>query len=842
MKRLVIGILAHVDSGKTTLSEALLYRAGEINKLGRVDHRDSFFDTDTIERDRGITIFSKMAPLHFDDCEFTLLDTPGHADFSAEAERVLCVLDYAVLLISASEGVQSHTKTLWDMLKRYNVPTFIFVNKTDISGVDKEKLYDSIKKELSDSCIDFSDEESMYENAATVSEEMLECYLESGRIEKSALISAIAERKLFPILFGSALKMQGVDEFTTLLREYTEEKKYQSEFGAKVFKIGEDPQKKRLTYMKITGGELKTRDLLETGEEGEKVTELRIYSGAKYKSVPSVSAGGVAVAVGLINTLPGDGIGIEKVSEPLMSEAVFSYAVKLPEGTDMTWALSCFKRFEEEENSLKVSWNERTKQINVALMGQVQLEVLSRVMKERFSLDAQFESGNIIYKETIKDSVEGVGHYEPLRHYSEVHLLLEEGKRGSGLVFRSKCSEDLLDKNWQRLIMTHLREKTHIGVLTGSAITDMKITLVSGRAHVKHTEGGDFRQATYRALRQGLMQAKSVLLEPYFKFAITLPTENIGRAMSDLENMGAEISLPETDGDFSVLSGYAPAAAMQNYQADITAYTHGMGKISINFSGYRECKNSDEVIKSIGYDAEADIENTADSVFCSHGSGFLVKWNEVKNYMHLEGIEDKTVEAAPPVSVRSRARENADPEELIKIFEQTYGKIKRKTFKPMQNEVEQKEYKMKENAKTESFLLIDGYNIIFAWEDYKKIANENLETARELLIERVCNYQAMKNTNVILVFDAYKVKSRHEEVEKIHGISVVYTKEAETADAYIEKTTKKLCKKGRVRVATSDGLIQLIIFGNGAYRMSAREFLQEIERTEEEIREYLKEE
>lgn len=841
MKRLVVGILAHVDSGKTTLSEGLLYCAGEIKRLGRVDHKDAFLDTDKIEKDRGITIFSKQAMIGLENAEITLLDTPGHVDFSAEAERVLRVLDYAILVISGSDGVQSHTRTLWNLLCHYDIPTFIFVNKMDLISAERSVIKEDLSRNLSGGCLDFGmcGEEFM-ENAAMLDEELLDEYMANGSICDESLKNAIAARKIFPCFFGSALKNDGVGEFLEGLERYTIEKKYGRDFGAKVFKISEDDRGQRLTYMKITGGSLKVKSLLNGKRWSAKANELRIYSGAKYKSVQEVFAGGVCAVTGLADAYPGEGLGCEPDSESLMLEPVFSYSVEPEQGDDIHNLLSVFRRLEKEETQMHVIWNEHLQKINIQVMGEVQLEVLKRILEERFDIRAEFEHGSIIYKETIEDSVEGVGHYEPLRHYAEVHLLLEPGKRGSGLTFSTKCSEDVLDKNWQRLVLTHLAEKTHTGVLTGSPITDMKITLVNGRAHIKHTEGGDFRQATYRALRQGLMQAKSVLLEPYYSFTLEVPMESVGRAMTDLQQLGAVFDTPDSREDTAMISGSAPISAIQGYHTEVTAYTHGRGRLHCVFMGYEPCARQSEVVKEIGYDCEADVENTPNSVFCSHGSGFTVKWDKVFEYMHVSGLnlnKNDYIDAEP----KKYKKMIADEEELLRIFEMTYGKVKRSVPRPLKpvHGAAKKPQRVKPVSEGPAYLLIDGYNIIFAWEELKKIAQESLEDARILLISRICNYQAVKKSNVILVFDAYKVKGGVREVEKVHGISVVYTKEAETADAYIEKTTKQLCKNHRVRVATSDNLEQIIIFGHGAVRVSAREFLSEVEQAEQEIRDFI---
>ena len=833
MKRLCIGILAHVDSGKTTLCEGLLYAAGEIRTLGRVDHKDAFLDTNEIERDRGITIFSKQAVINAFDTKISLLDTPGHVDFSAETERTLRVLDYAILVISGSEGVQSHTKTLWNLLSHYGVPTFIFINKMDLPETDRESILSELQTELSGGCIDF--ENIDYEQAATLDETLFEEYMESECLSEASIKNAISGRKIFPCFFGSALRNEGVDSFLGGVCKYTSEKKTKSEFGAKVFKISEDERGVRLTHIKVTSGSLKTKTVI--GDN--KINEMRIYSGVKFTHATEVFAGEVAAVTGLPESYPGMGLGCEADSGELTMEPVFTYSVVVPDGTDVHSVLTALRKIEQEETQMHVLYNELLQKIDVQIMGMVQLEVLKRILADRFSIDVEFEHGNIIYKETIANTVEGVGHYEPLRHYSEVHLLLEPGKRGSGLVFRSACSEDVLDRNWQRLIMTHLKEKTHLGVLTGSPITDIRITLVNGRAHQKHTEGGDFRQSTYRAVRQGLMMAESVLLEPYYNFVLEVPFDKTGRAMTDLQQLGAEFGSPVTKENTTVISGSAPVSRLRDYHLDVISYTHGEGTLSVSFGGYMPCQNTDEVIEKIGYNAEADTVNSADSVFCERGAGFTVKWNEVYDYMHIPLLSDKKKETEP--IVRKYEKITASEEELLKIYESVYGKIKRELPRPMKTPKTPKPYKEKPIATMQTYLLIDGYNIIFANDELKAIAEDSFDAAREILIRKVCNYKAVRPYNIILVFDAYKVKGARREIEEISGITVVYTKEAETADAYIEKTSKELAKNYRVRVATSDGLEQIIIFSQGAMRIPASEFLAEIELAENEIRDFIKE-
>ncbi len=841
MKRLVVGILAHVDAGKTTLSEGLLYTVGAIRNLGRVDHGDAFLDTDTLERARGITIFSKQAMLSTDEVSITLLDTPGHVDFSAEMERSLRVLDYAILVISGAEGVQSHTETLWKMLAHYDVPTFIFVNKMDLPSASKEERMAEIAERLSTGAVIFgAEDEAFYENIAMQSAPLLETFLENGSISEGEIAEAISMRQVFPVYFGSALKNEGVREFFEGFCRYTREKEYPREFGAKVFKIAEDDKGQRLTYMKITGGSLPIKTVLEGKSWQSKVNELRLYSGARFTRIQEAMPGSVCAVPGLLGTYAGEGLGIEEEDPSLLSEPVLTYAVELPEGTDALSALAIFRKLAEEETRMYVLWNPLVQKIDVQVMGEVQLEVLKSILETRFALSVAFTDGSIIYKETIKNTVEGVGHFEPLRHYAEVHLLLEPGKRGSGIQILADCSEDMLAKNWQRLVLTHLEEKTHMGVLTGSPITDIKITLVSGRAHIKHTDGGDFRQATYRAVRQGLMQAESVLLEPWYSFTLSVPGESLGRALTDLERMGAVFSAPEVGEQTSVVRGRGPVSRMLKYHTEVLAYTHGKGRLSCAFSGYDVCPDAIRVIEEIGYRAEADVENSADSVFCSHGAGNLVPWDEVFSYMHVPTIAQQKEEESVPKEPIRRVSRAADDDTLLAIYERTYGKVQRRMPDVLRTPKKtEATYKGKETPKGPEYLLVDGYNIIFAWEALSEIAKENLEAARECLIQRLCNYQAMRKNNVILVFDAYRVRGSMREIEKVHGISVVYTKEAETADAYIEKTTRELVKHYRVRVATSDRLEQIIVFGQGTQRVSAAEFLAEVETAEQEMRAFI---
>ncbi|MBE7051276.1 MAG: GTP-binding protein [Ruminococcaceae bacterium] len=840
MKQITIGILAHVDSGKTTLSESFLYNAGQISKLGRVDHGDAFLDTNEIERDRGITIFSKQAVFNIDNTRITLVDTPGHVDFSAETERTLCVLDYAVLVVSGTDGVQSHTRTLWSLLSHYNIPVFIFVNKMDLPNEGKEAVIDNLKTGLSEGCVDFSAlDDEFYENAALLDNSLMNEYLEDSTICSESLIKAVNSRKIFPCFFGSALKNEGVKEFLAAINDYTLQKTYPEAFGARVFKITEDEKGTRLAHLKITGGSLKVKTLITKDGWSEKINEIRIYSGNKYTSVQEVSSGEVCAVTGLSKISAGDGIGEDVGEERFFSEPVFTYSVRLPDNMDITRALPMFRRLEQEETQMQVRLGGIPEKINVRIMGEIQLEVLKRVLADRFGLEVEFEEGSILYKETISNSVEGVGHYEPLRHYSEVHLLMEPGEPGSGISISSKCSEDVLARNWQRLILTHLSEKDHLGVLTGSPITDIKITLVNGRAHNKHTDGGDFRQATYRAVRQGLMQAKSVLLEPYYSFVLELPTSSTGRALTDFQQMGADFEPPVSGGDITRIKGKAPVSAISGYHKEVVAYTHGTGRLSLSFSGYEPCKNADEVIGQIGYNPLSDQDNTPDSVFCAHGAGFVVSWDEVFDHMHLPLADSAHAEYVPKASGHLGGSITASDDELMRIFEQTYGKIK--TDKPKNYAAERtaKPYKSQQINLGLEYLLIDGYNIIYAWDELKKISDDNPDAARNILINRLCNYQAMKKNNVIVVFDAYKVKGNIGEVERVGNVTVVYTKEAETADTYIEKTSKELSKTYRVRVATSDREEQMIVFGNGGVRVSADEFRAELDLVEKEMRRFI---
>lgn len=867
--KLTIGILAHVDAGKTTLAESILYLTGSIRKLGRVDHQDAFLDTYELERERGITIFSKQAEFRLGEREVTLLDTPGHVDFSAEMERTLQVLDYAILVISGADGVQGHVQTLWRLLKQYEIPVFLFINKMDQPDTNEKALMEELTKRLDEKCINFSgglETEEVKENLAVCDEAVLEHYLESGEIQKEEIINLIAKRKVFPCYFGSALKIQGVEEFLRGIETFTRECAYPEEFGARVFKIARDAQGNRLTYLKITGGSLKVKMLLSNEKEAgegkeelweEKAEQIRIYSGNSFEAVKEAKAGSVCAVTGLSHTYCGQGLGIEAHTFLPVLEPVLTYKIELPEDCNVHSMLIKLKELEEEEPQLHIVWDERLQEIHAQVMGEVQIEILKRMIWERYQTEVEFGSGKIVYKETIEDCVEGVGHFEPLRHYAEVHLKLEPAERGTGLHFFADCSEDLLDRNWQRLVLTHLEERMHKGVLTGSEITDMRITLVSGRAHLKHTEGGDFRQATYRALRQGLKKAKSVLLEPVYEFRLELPADKVGRAMADIQKMYGEFQLSDSEGEYSVVTGFAPVSLMRDYQKEVMAYTSGHGRLFCTLKGYMPCHNADEVIEEMNYDSESDLENPTGSVFCAHGAGFIVPWYEVEDYMHLElqTPMQKQVEEEIPMPKRTPQEAEAylkegvqNEEELRAIFERTYGAVKRErqgwervskrnpnrnpSVRSSETENTRKE---KKREPIKEYLLVDGYNIIFAWEDLNELSKINIESARNKLMDRLSNYQGYKKMTLILVFDAYKVKGNPGSVMKYHNIYVVYTKEAETADQYIEKTVHEIGRKYQVTVATSDALEQVIILGQGGNRLSAANLLEEVEAVEAEI-------
>lgn len=848
-----VGLLAHVDAGKTTLSESILYQSGAIRNLGRVDHQDAFLDTDEMERERGITIFSKQAVLTWKDTEITLLDTPGHVDFSAEMERVLQVLDCAVLVISGADGVQGHTETLWKLLTRYGIPVFLFVNKMDQEGTDCGKLLAELKSRFSEGCIDFgrveTGAEEVIEEIAVCDEQTMEEYLEKGSVAAASIRRLVAERKIFPCYFGSALHLQGVEELMNGICTYQMQKEYPAAFGAKVYKIARDGQGNRLTYLKVTGGTLKVKDVI--GENGDKVNQIRVYSGEKYELLSEADAGKVCAVTGLAETYPGQGLGAEKDSELPILEPVLTYRIILPDDCNVHTMLRDLKLLEEEEPELHVVWIEKSQEIHVQLMGDVQIEILQRIIKERFGVLVEFGEGSIVYKETIAAPVEGVGHFEPLRHYAEVHLRLEPGERGSGMQFDSECSEDVLDRNWQRLVLTHLEEKEHKGVLTGSVITDMKITLTSGKAHLKHTEGGDFRQATYRAVRQGLKKAESVLLEPYYEFRIELPSENVGRAMTDIQNRFGKFEAPETLGEMTVLTGIAPVSTLSGYQKDVIAYTGGRGRISLTLKGYDLCHNQEEVVAARGYDSELDLANPTGSVFCAHGAGFVVDWDEVEEYMHMERTLDQTgEEGLAEVTLPKRRHSSIEltQEELDAIYvrtpdpvKQNHGSVtvyaKEKDREPGSVYADPKwERRRREKEGRQEYLLVDGYNIIFSWEELRELSEKDIGAARGKLADILSNYQGYRKCTLILVYDAYKVEGNPGEVMKYHNIYIVYTKEAETADQYIEKTVRRIAKDASVTVATSDGLEQVIILGQGANRMSAPGLKEEIERTLAEVR------
>lgn len=856
MENIVMGILAHVDAGKTTLSEGMLYLSGTVRKLGRVDHKDAFLDTYSLERDRGITIFSKQAVFSLGNRRINLLDTPGHVDFSAEMERTLQVLDYAVLVISGADGVQGHTETLWKLLKLYEIPTFIFINKMDQPGTDRESLLTELKERLDEGCIVFGKGKNVesLEEIAMTDEAVLDYFMEHETVRNEDICRLIRERKIFPCYFGSALKLDGVQELLAGFEEYMKPFDGKKEFGARVFKISRDDKGERLTFLKVTGGKLVVKMPI---NKEEKINQIRIYSGAKYEAVNEVEAGGVCAVTGLSSSYIGQGLGVEKGTAAPFLEPVLTYQMILPEGADTTKVLRELKQLEEEEPLLNIVWNPALEEIHVQLMGEVQTEILKTMIAERFHLDVEFGTGKIVYKETIKSPVVGVGHYEPLRHYAEVHLKMEPLEAGSGLVFDTDCSEDVLDRNWQRLILTHLQEREHPGVLTGAPITDMKITIVAGRAHLKHTEGGDFRQATYRAVRQGLKSAESVLLEPWYSFVLEVPSEQVGRAMSDIGQMNGSFEEPEAENKQGMvrLTGTAPASEMRDYQREVWAYTKGRGRITLTLKGYEPCHNAEEVIEEIGYDSERDVDNPTGSVFCAHGAGFLVKWDEVPEYMHIKedflaekpGIEQDEMMAVQMgnhcnYSGGYSSSYDDDPE-LLTIMEREFGskQEERDRYSSYRKQTVSTPVRhttvIKENEPKKEYLLVDGYNIIFAWEELNELAKASIDAARNKLMDILSNYQGFSGCTLILVFDAYKVKGNQGEVQKYHNIYVVYTKEAETADQYIEKTTHEIGRKYKVTVATSDALEQVIVMGQGAYRISARDFYEEVERTEKQIRE-----
>ena len=832
MKKIVAGILAHVDAGKTTLAEAMLYRTGKLRKIGRVDHGDTALDTHTLERERGITIFASQAVFSTDKIEVTLLDTPGHVDFSSETERTLSVLDYAILVISGLDGVQSHTLTLWKLLKLYNVPTFVFVTKMDFARKSREEIIENLNSELDGEFVDFCDEAAMAEGLALCSESLMEKYLGGETIDEKEIAKTVKMRQVFPCFFGSGLKLDGIDKFIKALEEYTIQPKYPEAFGAKVFKISHDPQGVRLTHIKVTGGSVKVREMI--GDE--KISGIRLYSGAKFTTADEVKSGEICALTGLDKTRNGQGIGFEAAGEKPTLEPVMNYRVVLPPECDADTLLPKLRELEEEDPQLHVTWNSHLKEIHVGLMGEVQAEILKSIVAERFGVKIDIDSGRVMYKETIENTVEGVGHYEPLRHYAEVHLIMEPLPRGSGLVLKTDCSEDTLDRNWQRLILMHLGEKQHLGVLTGSPITDMKITLAAGRAHIKHTEGGDFRQATYRAVRQGLMQAKSRLLEPYFSFRLEVPSEQIGRAINDIRMKSGSFDSPEESGGMSVLRGKAPVTELNGYASEVAAYTGGRGRLYCESAGYDDCHNAEKVIAEMNYNPEADLDNTPDSVFCAHGGGFAVKWNRVEEYMHLESCLEKEKPYTPPVNRRNL---HIDDKELEAIMEREFGKPKYELYRTTaRNEEATADIELTERK---NYVLVDGYNVIFAWDELKSLADTDLGAARERLMKIMCNYSAYTKNNVVLVFDAYKVPGNKGERFDFHNIHVVYTKERELGDVYIEKLISEIGKNDRVRVVTSDNLIQLSAVRFGVLRMSAAEFEREVDSVHAKIGKFLDE-
>lgn len=886
MKKIVLGILAHVDAGKTTLAEGILHACGTIRKAGRVDHKDAFLDNGEMERARGITIFSKQARVTWKDCDITILDTPGHVDFSAEMERTLQVLDYALLVIDGKDGVQGDVHTLWQLLGRYRVPVFIFVNKMDQPGTDREAVLTELRHKLDNNIMeipsDIASETEAAEELAMCSEQLMEEYLENGIIEADSVNDAICERKLFPCFFGSALKEEGITELLDGINSMTENMEYPEEFGARVYKIGRDASGVRLTYMKVTGGTLRVKMMVgnSCSADGdnvweEKADQLRLYNGAGYQMAEKVEAGDICAVTGLLKTFAGQGLGIESENSAPVLEPVITYRLILNDETDPVVALGKVRQLEEEEPELHVTWQEESREIHIQVMGQVQMEILKSTLAERFGIEAEFDAGSIVYKETLAEPVVGIGHFEPLRHYAEVHLLMEPGERGSGVQIASLCSSDELDKNWQRLILTHLEERIHPGVLTGSELTDVRIILIAGRAHDKHTEGGDFRQATYRAVRQGLRSGRNILLEPWFDFRLEVPADNIGKAMSDVTRMHGEFQPPVTEGDKCILTGSAPAAAMRDYSREVTAYTRGHGRLTCTLKGYEPCHNAEEVIAGCGYDPEADTANPTGSVFCAHGAGFVVPWYEVRDYAHVEdgwkpddgngtytanAVNNENEIGGIAVPIKNASYRSSEQyitqEEIEEIFRQTYRKkpeelslFKEHNGRKYSNtgsqdrtgRVSEKRHIPKQEPLDE-YLLVDGYNIIFAWPELNELSKDNLDSARRKLMDILCNYQGYKGCNLILVFDAYKVKGNPGSVEKYHNIYVVYTKEAETADQYIEKTVHDMHQtppnKGRYRVtvATSDALEQMIVWGNGAQRISALGFKADVENASQGIK------
>ncbi len=842
-KNICAGLLAHVDAGKTTLSEAMLYLSGEIKKLGRVDHRDCFLDTHSLERERGITIFSKQARLELEHSMVTLMDTPGHADFAAEAERSIQVLDLGLLVLSASEPVQSHTETLWRLGESYKLPCFIFVTKMDLPNAGREEIIELLQNRLCENCVDFGlGREQLMEHIALCGEEAMEEYLETGAVSDETVRKLIGARQLFPVFFGSGLKTQGVEELLRALDGYAPEKEYGEEFAARVYKIGSDPQGKRLSYMKISGGSLKVRSPIKYKDEKgneleEKVSQIRLYSGSKYETAEEVSAGQVCAVLGLSACRSGQGLGAEGDAAPALLEPVLSYRVIPPKGMDPALLLPKLRQLGQEDPQLHVSWNEGLGEISLQLMGKVQTEVLKSLVKERFDIDIGLDTGRIMYRETIKNTVEGVGHFEPLRHYAEVHLIMEPLPLGSGIQVESICSEDSLDRNWQRLILSHLLEKQHLGVITGSPITDIKISLASGKAHDKHTEGGDFRQATYRAVRQGLMQAESLLLEPWYAFQLELPPEQIGRAISDLRTMNGDFESPEEAGELSRLRGTAPVSAMNGYAQELAAYTRGRGRLSLRSAGYRPCPNPRPVIEEIGYQPERDLENTADSVFCSHGAGVNIAWDKVKDYMHLPSCLEKEREAEPLPAPRYRSL-SIDERELEAIMEREFGPIRRKAYAAPQRNQAPAQSAAPLNKK--EYLIVDGYNLIFASPELKALAKDRLDLARSRLMDMLSNYAGFTKAQLVLVFDGFRTPGNPGSRSDYHNIHVAFTKDGETGDAYIEKIADEIGKNYSVRVVTSDNLIRLSALRSGVLRCSAGEFINELDWVLGQIEQVLK--
>mgnify|MGYP001862897886 FL=1 len=844
MKRLTTGIMAHVDAGKTTLTEAMLYLTGNIRRLGRVDHGDAFLDTQELERERGITIYAKQAILRRGDLELTLVDTPGHVDFSAETERALQVLDCAILVVSAADGVQGHTETLWQLLEEAGVPVFLFVNKMDQPNEGKAAILKQLEGRLGHGFVDMADPEARGEGAALCSEELMERYLSGEEFTQEELAALVVQRQLFPVYFGSALQVEGVEELLDGIQAYTLEPEWPQDFGARVFKITRDERGERLTWLKVTGGQLRVREVLHGLDWEEKVNQIRLYSGAKFTAVDMAPAGTVCAVTGLTRTTAGEGLGAEENWTGPRLEPVLSYQVIPPEGVDASTLLERLRRLEEEDPQLQVEWEPHAEQVRVKLMGQVHREVLERELRRRFMLDVTFGPGSIVYLETLAKPVEGVGHFEPLRHYAEVHLLLEPLERGAGLQIDTVCSEDVLDGNWQRLILTHLVERQHVGVLTGSPITDLKLTLLTGKGHLKHTEGGDFRQATYRAIRQGLMMGETILLEPWYTFRLEVPGESVGRAMTDVQRMCGEFEGPQMRGETAVLTGSLPVSEVGDYWSQVAAYTQGRGRFSCRLDGYRPCHNTQQVVEERGYDPDRDVDNPSGSVFCDHGAGVHVPWNEVRSHMHVDSgwlpEEERARKAQPaPQFQRGYASQVALDKELEEIFARTYGAVKPRAFHSVKATTKPKERPWKGLKKRtgKDYLLVDGYNIIHAWEDLSTLAREDLDGARAKLIDLLRNYQSWRGCRVIVVFDAYKVKGGKGAVEQLGDLYVVYTKEAETADMYIERTTYQLSRDNRVRVATSDGLEQMIILGHGAQRMSAAELKYETDQVMAQIRE-----